>query len=342
MSDTQIKRERVLSILDSAGANSVQLASAAAISWYLDGAATHVSLAAGPIVAVEVSRSGDRVLLTSNESERLVAEQLPAGSVLEVRDWFAALPAPVDRSEAQLDAELRAARQKFLPGETERYRLLGEHAAIAMTDALSTAEPSMSERALAAVVTQRLVESGADPLVVLVGGEHRPTYRHPLPTDAAIGRRAIVTVCARRSGLIVNLSRWLRFGAETAEERDSEARIRLVEADVFAATRPGATLAEVLAVAAESYPRHGFDAEEWTRHHQGGAAGYAGRDARATPDAADRIVLGQHFAWNPTALGAKIEDTVVLSTDGISPITVDARWPTTMVAGRARPVALEL
>lgn len=342
MTDRDIKRARVLEILDRAGAESVQLTSAAAVNWYLDGALTHVSLAAPPIVAVEVGRAGDRVLLTSNERERLVAEVLPADLEVESRRWDEVTPAPLDRAETSLDAELRAARQAFLPAETARFRELGAAAAIAVTDAIRTATPEQTERDLAATVTGALVRAGADALVVLVCGESRLHHRHPLPTDAPLGRRALVTVCARSFGLIANLSRWLQFGAESAADRDSGERIRAVEGDILAATRPGATLGDVLAIAAAAYPAHGFDADEWTRHHQGGVAGYAGRDPRAAPGAAERIVLGQPFAWNPTAPGAKIEDTVLLTASGIDPITVDPRWPVTAVAGIPRPVTLEL
>lgn len=342
MSELDTKRARVLSILDVAGADSVLLTSAAAISWYLDGARTHVSLAAPPIVQIEVSRQGDTVHLTSNEGARLRAEELPEAIRVVERDWFQPAPAARGLVEADLEAQLREARQAFLPGESARFRSLGEDAATALTDALGAAAPDTSELALASAVAGRLVDRGADPVVVLVAGVDRLEHRHALPTRARIGRRALITACARRDGLIVNLSRWIQFAPLSPQERDADERIRLVEADAFAATRPGATLSEILAAIARSYPARGFDADEWRRHHQGGPAGYAGRDPRATPDATDEVVLGQHFSWNPSALGAKIEDTVVLTATGIRPITVDPRWPTVIVEGRERPVALEL
>ena len=182
---------------------------------------------------------------------------------------------------------------------------------------------------------------GAEPLVVLVGGESRSALRHPLPTADPLGRRAMLVICARRHGLVANATRWVRFGAASAEETDADARILEVEADVFAATRAGATLGEVLTAIRSAYPRHGFDPEEWLGHHQGGSAGYGTRETLATPDSAAELALGQAFAWNPTAPGAKVEDTVLLTETGVEPLTVDSRWPTTTVRGVERPVVLE-
>jgi hypothetical protein len=149
----------------------------------------------------------------------------------------------------------------------------------------------------------------------------------------------MLVVGARRHGLIANLTRWL------GELDASDARLAEVEADAFAATRPGRELSAVLGDIAASYERHGFEADEWLRHHQGGPTGYAGRDPRATPTASDLVVDGQAFAWNPSAPGAKVEDTVLVSAGAeeaprIEPLTVDPSWPTAVVRGVARPLPL--
>lgn len=348
-SDRAVKRARVLDILDHSGdADSVLLTSATAVSWYLDGGRHGVSLAADPIVAVRVARDADEVFVTSNETARLVDEELPTGVVVHDRPWFeplAVLASARSLREQDVDAELRAARAVLLPGERQRFRSLSADAAMAATDVLLDAEPGWSERRVAAEVAERLVAAGADPLVLLVAGESRASLPHPLPTDAPLGRRAMLVICARRDGLITNLSRWVSFGPLTGDERDAERRILRVEAAAFDATVPDAALSDVLAVIAPAYPANGFDADQWRRHHQGGAAGYAGRDPRATPSTTDVVRLGQAFTWNPWAPGAKVEDTVLLAgtPEGpeIEPITVDERWPTTDVAGRARPVTLE-
>ncbi len=157
----------------------------------------------------------------------------------------------------------------------------------------------------------------------------------------------MVVLCARRHGMIANLTRWVRVGPASKEERAAELGILQVEAEYFAATRPGATLGEVLERGSVAYAHQGFSADEWQNHHQGGAAGYAGRDPRAVPAAADRVHDGQVFAWNPSArtasgLSQKVEDTVLLAGGAIRPLTVDPAWPTVSVQGLERPVVLEV
>lgn len=346
--DLAIKRERVLAILASRPADRLALTSHAAVSWYLDGTRTHVSLAGDPVLAVLVDPDGDTVITTGSERARLEAEELPAGIRVREVDWQAPLAsawADDDGvlAEADVAAELRAARARLLPAELGRYRSLGRETAAVLTEVLAAADPGRSERAVTAAVGARLLERGIDPVVLLAAGRSRLAFRHPLPTGAPLGDRAMVVVCARRHGLIVNLTRWVRFGRPDDAETDATVRILEVEAGFFAATRPGAEVSAVLASGSAAYGAHGFDAGEWRRHHQGGPAGYNGRDPRAVAGLPDRVQAGQAFAWNPSAPGAKVEDTVLVGTgdDAIEVLTVDPSWPTTLVHGVPRPAELQ-
>jgi hypothetical protein len=51
---------------------------------------------------------------------------------------------------------------------------------------------------------------------------------------------------------------------------------------------------------------------------------------------------GSALAWNPSLPGTKLEDTVVVTPDGLETLTVDPDWPTVTVDGRARPDVLAL
>jgi hypothetical protein len=338
--ERSVKRARLLDLLERHGAERIVLSSATALGWYLDGGRTHVSLAAPPIVAVVVDRAGDTVLATDNEVDRLIGEELPSGVDVRVVPWDRPLPvptAPGTLTEDDVAAELRRLRVPLLPGETARFAALGSETAAALTRALGRARAQHRELDLAAEVSAEIVRLGAEPLVVLVGGGSRLGVRHPLPTAAPLGRRALVVVCARRQGLIVNISRSVAFVPPTAAEEDAQRRILGVEAAYLDALVPGATLAAAFRAGCRAYGTHGFDADEWRRHHQGGVAGYAGRDPRATDATDDEIRTGQAFAWNPTGDGAKVEDTVLLTDTGVQVLTVDPAWPTVTYGGRRRP-----
>lgn len=341
--DRARKRDRVLELLGRRGADSIVLRSHTAVAWYLDGVRTHVSLAGDPVAAVVVSRAGDELRVFDNEADRLLAEELGSIGDLAVTrvPWHDELaPAgPATIEEAEVAPELRAARASLLPAELSRYRSLCREVAEALTDAATAADPSDSERDVAARLAADLVARGIDPLVTLVAGRSRLAYRHPLPTPAAIGDRAMLVVCGRRHGLIANATRWVRWGG--SHDADSARRILEVEAAFLGATRIGDTIGEAFERGIAAYAANGFDRDEWRHHHQGGAAGYAGRDPRGTAAVTDRVQADQAFAWNPTAPGAKVEDTVLVRRSGIEVLTADPRWPTTRVVALDRPLEFD-
>lgn len=348
VADRAVKRRRVLDIMDVAGRDSLLLTSNTALTWYLDGSRVHISLAGDPIAALLVDRTGDHLVTFNNEAGRIAAEELPEDVSLDTVPWHGQLQAfaaglALDGDpllEAAVTAELRAARQQLLPGETARYAELSADAAAAMTDVLAAATPETTEFQLVSELAARIVSVGAEPLVLLCNGASRSDFRHPLATHSPIGRRAMAVVCARRNGLVANVTRWVAFDAGTPRELDAEARIAAVEADILRATVPGARLNEIFAEIKLAYLRNGFGEDQWTLHHQGGPAGYAGRDPRVTADVTDTVVLNQPFTWNPSGPGVKIEDTVLLTESGMRVLTVDERWPTTPVDGRRRPLTL--
>ncbi|GAA3284119.1 Xaa-Pro peptidase family protein [Paenarthrobacter aurescens] len=348
VADRAVKRQRALDILDASGRDSLLLTSNTALTWYLDGSRVHISLAGDPIAALLVDRSGDHLVTFNNEAGRMAAEELPDGVNLHTVPWHGQLHAAaadlaVDGHplvEAAVTTELRAARQQLLPAEAARYAELSADAAAAMTDVLTAATPETTEFELVSQLAAKIVAVGAEPLVLLCNGASRSEFRHPLATHSPIGRRAMAVVCARRNGLVANLTRWVAFDAGTPQELDAEARIAAVEADIFRATVPGARLNEVFTGIKQAYARHGFGEDQWTLHHQGGPAGYAGRDPRVTAEVTDTIVLNQPFTWNPSGPGVKIEDTVLLTDSGLRVLTTDHRWPGTQVDGRRRPLTL--
>ena len=339
--DRRVKQRRLARVRADAGGAALVLTSHEALSWYLDGVRTHVSLAGPAVLAVRVDDDGDRLFVAANEADRLAEEELLADDVARiVRVPWQTPPADAAAAagpailETAAPGALRAARASLLPAERERYRSLGRETAEAMTDAARTLHPGCTERQAAAALSAALVERGIDPLVVLVAGRSRLAHRHPLPTDAPLGDRAMLVACGRRHGLIANATRWV--GAPGSDDD----RILEVEAAFLAATRPGAVLSDAFAAGCAAYGAHGFAADEWTRHHQGGPTGYAGRDPRATAATDDVVVADHAFAWNPSAPGAKVEDTVLVGDDGVEVLTADPRWPAVRHAGLLRPAAL--
>jgi len=288
-----------------------------------------------------VGLDGEVIVTTlANERDRLASEELGADVIVIGQPWHEPLPAAADGvlKDTEVAAALRAARAGLLPGERARYGALGSELAQAVTRILTHATPEQTERALAAQLVSAVVEIGAEPVVILVGGEARLGIPHPLPTTGPLGRRAIVAVGARRTGLIANLTRTVAWGLG----HENEGALRDVEADAIAATVAGRELRDVLHDIADSYDGHGLGANAWQRHHQGGPTGYLGRDPKVTPESRELVVEGQAFAWNPWIPGAKAEDTVIIDRDGVEVLTADPDWPCIEVGGISRPLTLDL
>jgi Xaa-Pro aminopeptidase len=281
------------------------------------------------------------VTALANEIERLRAEEIAGDVEWSEIPWYGALdepPVPAT-AEAALISELRAARSDLLPSEIERYRALGSDTARAVTSALRSADPSWTERRLAGHLAELAYGIGAEPGVLLAAGAARGSVQHPIPTDAPLGDRAMAVITTVRDGVHVSMSRWVTF-ADHDRFADTEARLREVEADVLDATVPGASFASVFDELRAAYARHGFGDDAWTRHHQGGPTGYAGRDPKVTPGLDAVVAEHQAVAWNPWVPGAKLEDTVLATPDGIEILSLDADWPATTVRGRVRPLPL--
>lgn len=345
-------------VLEANGLAAIRLRGADWFAWATCGGTSVVDSSSERGVAeVLVTGSGAIILADRTDASRIRDEQSVAGlEVIEtpwadprargevVRDWTGA-PGRVasDRpieGEAPLPAELAAARLRLMPSEIARYRDLGRDAAGAATETLRAARPEMTETELAAAAAAALVRRGMAPVVILVGGSRRlPLYRHPLPTVEPIGGRAMLVVCARRHGLIANLTRFVGFRQPTADERTLAAAVADVEAAAIDASKPGATLGEVYETITAAYARTGFAGAELD-HHQGGLCGYRSRDELATPGSATPIAEGCALAWNPSLPGAKIEDTVTVRGEGLEILTVDPQWPTVTVRGRPRPDVL--
>jgi antitoxin VapB len=310
--------------------------------------------------ALLVRADGRRFVLASRiEMPRLLAEELNATEFEPVEfawEEEKAVPTLVaERAAALLDgggplgADLPAGadarvvegalarcRYRLTAGELERYRALGRDAGEAVGALMRTLKPGETETEIARRATDALAARGARAVVTLVAADERlQRFRHPVATERAWERVLMVVVCARRGGLVASLSRIVAAGDVPAElQRRTEAAAR-VHAQLLAATRPGATGAELYDVAARAYATEGFAGEE-RLHHQGGACGYRTRDWVAHPASTEVVAAGQAFAWNPSITGTKVEETCVAFDEEIEALTTSPDWPALAVEARGR------
>ncbi len=349
--------------LAEAGARAIRLRGTDWFAWATAGGDASVLLAADCGVAEVLVTRDDAVILTDAiEAERLRLEQVPPGFTFHIAPWAETELRDTyvlglanggvvlsdhprngnGHAEQPLPASLRLRRMVLLPSEQERYRALGREAANAMSETLRAARPEWTELELAAAGSQALWRRGIQPALVLAAGARRgQAFRHPVPTTEPLGARAMLVFCARRHGLVANLSRAIAFGALTDDERNAQADLLQVEATGLDAVRPGQSLAAVYHALEAAY-RHVNRPDAIREHHQGGITGYQAREIVASPSTATGIETGMAFAFNPSFAGMKVEDTFLLGANGLENLTSDPDWPATTIQGRARPIWLEV
>ncbi|MGI8928210.1 MAG: M24 family metallopeptidase, partial [Candidatus Limnocylindrales bacterium] len=162
------------------------------------------------------------------------------------------------------------------------------------------------------------------PVILTASDERILRYRHPLPQSMAIEHRLMLIVVAESWGLHVAHTQFRELGERGAEIDDRAAKLGEVLSAMRAATIPGNTLGDVLNAAREAYKTQGLE-KEWTLHHQGGTIGYQAREHIATPDDLTPIKPGMAFAWNPSAAGFKLEETLYLDPSGAQHILATTR-----------------
>jgi antitoxin VapB len=176
-----------------------------------------------------------------------------------------------------------------------------------------------------------------EPIVTLVGADERLLhYRNAVPTARRLKHHAMVTLCARRWGLVACITRAIHFGKLPDELRHKESVVAHVDAHYISATRPGRRLDMIFHDGAEAYQFYGFPGE-WRHSTQGGQVGYMPREALASPQAHNVVAAGQAYAWSPSVAGVRSEDTILVGEDGNEVLTEIAGWPVIEIEGIKRP-----
>lgn len=339
------RRERLDEFLDRRKLAAVWFARPNSFAWLTGG--DNVVDRAAPTGVAAAGYDGEDVRVVTNniEAERLRDEELPPDVVVDTYDWYersladaldARSPEP---AAADFDVpgfgtvDPPGLRQPLSAGDVQRYRELGTEVTSALEAVCRAASPADTERAIAARLRGTLAETGIDASVALVGGGERArSYRHYTPTAAELEEYALVSVSAARAGLVASCTRTVAF-EEPEWLRDRHTAAARVEATALAATqdagRDGGTAGDVFEAVRTAYGTLGWDGE-WERHHQGGAAGFAGREWIATPSLAAPVHLPMGYAWNPTVQGAKSEGTVLVEEEGFERLTA-GEWPTESV-----------
>ncbi len=306
-------------------------------------------------VASILATADSRLCLTNSiESPRFASEEL-AGTGINVVDW------PwYDRRAAQkvlkeaiggrriaadvtdmgefdhhaaglirLPDDFGELRWSLTPAEIARYRDGASRTTTAIESTCRRIVQNMSEHEISGILDDEVHKQGMNPVVNLIASDERiERFRHPIAVNKKVQRIMMLVICSEFAGLITSMTRFVSFVPLTAEQKKKQQAVVNVDAAVNFSTKPGRTLGEMFQVIQKAYADVGYP-DQWKLHHQGGSAGYNGREAFAEPDSPVTVRENQAFAWNPSITGVKSEDTILATANGIEFLTgVSKDWPT--------------
>lgn len=339
------KQRRVTGYLKSRGLRALLLKRQANFCWMTCGGLNVVGIATEMGAASLLILEKEKYVISSNiEAPRMMEEEELGSQGFVLKDFFwyedqevslvrrltgegplaSDMPFPGALVVAEDVARLR---YSLTPDEVQRYRWLGERASLALERAMMDSQRGEKESEVVGRLCNELWKDRIDAITLMAAADDRVSrFRHPIPTEKRVDRYLMVSVNARKWGLIVSLTRFVHFGKVPDELRDKYTAAVFIDCTFMAATLPGVPASEVLRKGIEAYGEKGYP-EEWKLHHQGGAIGYTGRDYRATLDTAEMVQENQAFTWNPSITGTKSEDTILVTSKGPEMITRPILYP---------------
>jgi len=357
------KEGRVRRFLQQHGLRGILLKRQANFSWMTCGGVNGVGIATElGATSLLITENAKYVLSNNIEAPRMIHEEgvEKLGFIVKTHSWYEDLEATLLRTlvgkglvacdvfapdTRLMPEEIARLRYSLTLDEVERYRWLGERASQAVEKIVVETRRGEKESEVVGRLCRDLWKDRIDPVGLMVAADDRiRRFRHPIPTERDVDRLLMVSVNARKAGLIVCLTRFVHFGkVPAALQKQYEANV-FVDCTFMAHTRPGTAAREVLQKGLDAYRERGFP-DEWKLHHQGGPIGYQQRDYRVHPGTPDIIQENQGFAWNPTITGTKSEDTILATPSGPEMITRPMLFPTISMAVAGvrftRPAILE-
>jgi Xaa-Pro dipeptidase len=344
LADVQVKQERVHAFLEREGLDALVLGRQDNFAWVTAGGDSRV-ITTSEVGFAYLVLARDRRWLVSHamDGQRFLDEQAPGqGYELETLYWHqgspeervieltqgmtvgADLPLPGAR---QYGAEIVDLHYPLTGLDLARCRWIGRTTNHILVQVAQGLELGTTEREVAARLLYEYALEGMTLDVLIVGFDDRVLrYRHPLATDKALQRYALLHPAARRWGLHANVTRLVHLEQPPSEIRRAIDAAQTVGAHVAAMLAPGVRFADVLAEQKRLYAQLGYP-EEWNLHFQGGITGYTLADPSRCLDPAARAVSGQAYDYFITLTGAKFEELTLLTEKGVEFASLGPGWP---------------
>lgn len=313
-------------------------------SWLTGGRRNHIVLNTPEGVCQLLVLKDDIILIVNQMEEKRIIEEEMAyfdhSYQVVTMDWYEDDTPYIQAltkdkrigADTQLDgfewieSDLSHVRSILSTSQINQYEILCRETAVIVETVCKEIVPGQTEHEIASLVAQKAMVQGMTIEVLLVATDDRiHQYRHPIPTEKALQKHALVVLCAERHGLVANVTRSVYFGELPKELEENKERLARIDTVMNAATRPGKSLGDVLKTGIAQYEKEGFP-DSWKKLHQGGKTGFVSREIIAVPSSDEEVQLHQVFTWNPSLPGLKSEDTMVVEKEGNRFLTDTGQW----------------
>jgi Xaa-Pro dipeptidase len=210
--------------------------------------------------------------------------------------------------------------------EIERCRWIGQTANRILSTVAEDLRPGVTESEVAARLLYEYALAGMTIDVLIVGFDERiRRYRHPIPTGNPLQRYALLHPAARRWGLHANVTRLVHFGEPPPDIRRAMDGVATLGACVATMLAPGVRFADILVEEKRTYAGLGYP-DEWNYHFQGGITGYTLADPARCLDSEARVAQRQAYDYFLTITGAKFEELMLITEDGVEFASLGSGW----------------
>lgn len=297
-----------------------------------------------------ITKDGGKYLICNGaEAERMMDEALDELGYKLIRyNWYEANPVKDVRGEltkqfgkvgsdtdypgtVNVADKFKLLRYSMNDYELVRYSYIARQSTEAVAEVCMKIKPGMNELEIETITANALRERQILPTVLLTSVDERIyKYRHALPGGAVLQKYAMINICAEKWGMPIAVTRFVHFGPMPEELKTRLEKTAIVNAHYQEFTKPGIAASEIFEKMKEWYASAGYE-NEWMLHHQGGAIGYDDREWVIYPGIKEVVRENQAFAWNPTITGAKVEETIIVNSNGFEVVTKSPNWPMIIV-----------
>lgn len=340
--DIDAKTLQVAALLQEVQCEGLLLLDPDNFAWMTSGAFARGVL--DPAAAPALWCNGDQrwVIASNADSQRLFEEEIDGlGFLLKEWPWHwgreqlladlcqgrrVACDRPINGTQFAAEP-MRRLRRRLTPYEQACFRAAGQLVAHALEATCRTLTPGETEREIAGQLSHRLFHRGAQPLHIGIAADDRSRmYRRFGYTSTAVQQFAVLTVTARKYGLIATASRAVCFGEPPDPFRKDHNAVCRVSASYLASTWPDAVPREILMAGRRIYLISGYE-HEWLQAPQGHATGRCPIELPLTPQTETLFEPGWAITWDVHAGAASSCDTFLVTEEGPKCLTPTEVWP---------------